>query len=53
MLGAQVERAQRGRRTAPERPDERAIVVVGHLPGAVVELELLERRERSVPLFGK
>ncbi len=33
---------------APERPDERAVVDVVDLAGAVVELDLLQRRERAV-----
>src|SRR5204862_7934749 len=36
---------------AAERPDERAVVVVRDLPRPVVELELLERSERAVPLL--
>ena len=36
-----------------ERPDERAVVLVGDLARAVVELELLERRERAVALLGE
>ena len=43
-----VERLQRLGGRAAERPDERAVVDVVDLAGAVVELELLERRERAV-----
>ena len=38
---------------APQRPDERAVVLVRDLAGAVVELELLQRRERAVALLGE
>ena len=48
--GKAVERPQRLGRLAPERPDEPAVVLVGDRPGPVVELELLERRERTVAL---
>jgi len=36
------------RRPPPQRPDERAVILVGDLPAAVVELELLERGQRPV-----
>jgi len=39
------------RRAAAQRPDERPVVLVRDLPGAVVELELLERGERPVALL--
>ena len=42
---------QRGRCGLPERAELAAVVVVGDLPGAMVELELLERRERTVALL--
>ena len=32
-------------------PDEGAVVLLGHLAGAVIELELLQRRERAVTLL--
>jgi hypothetical protein len=51
VRGAQVERAQRLRRALPQRPDELAVVGVGDLAGAVVELELLQRGERAIALF--
>jgi len=46
-----IEAAQRLGRLAPERCHELAVVGVGDLAGAVVELELLQRRERSVALL--
>src|SRR5438105_8212963 len=47
-----IERLERLGRAPPERPHELAIVVVGDLAGAVVELELLQRRERAVAFLG-
>src|SRR5436305_2066780 len=44
--------AQRGGGALSQRPDLRAIVRVGDLPGAVVELELLQSVEGTVALFG-
>ena len=51
--GPQVEGAQRLRSTTSQRADEPPVVVVGDLAGPVVELQLLERSERAVPLLGK
>src|SRR5438034_7834267 len=51
--GPQVEGAQRLRGTTSQRADEPPVVVVGDLAGPVVELQLLERGERAVPLLGK
>ena len=48
-----LERAQRLGRLASQRPHERAVVLVRDLPGAVVELELLERPERAVAALGQ
>src|SRR3954447_23754589 len=42
----------RGGGALSQRPDLRAIVRVGDLPGAVVELELLQSVEGTVALFG-
>src|SRR5712691_9136418 len=47
-LRPQLERAQGLRRAAAKRTDERAVILVGHLPGPLVELELLEGSERAV-----
>ena len=44
-------RAARGRGRAAQRADERAVVLVVDLAGAVVELELLQRGERAVALL--
>ena len=46
-----VERPQRVRGRAAERPDHGAVVDVVDLAGAVVELELLQRGERVVALL--
>ena len=46
-----LERPEELGRAATQRPDERAVVVVGDLARAVVELELLQRRERPVALL--
>ena len=51
VSGTQVERAQRLRRPLPQRPDEVAVVGVRDLAGAMVELELLQRGERTVALL--
>lgn len=48
---ALLERQQSPRRLSPQWADEGAIVLVGHRPRAVVELELLQRRERTIPLL--
>ena len=48
-----VQRLQRLGGRLPERADERAVVVVADLARAVVELELLERRERAVALLDR
>lgn len=53
VLGSKVERLQRLGRAVSQRPDERAVIRVGHLAGAMVELQLLQRPERAVPLLGK
>ena len=50
---ARLERPQRLGRLAAERADEGAVVVVRHLAGAVVELELLQRPERPVAHLGQ
>jgi len=46
-----LERLQSRRDVAPENADLRAVVLVRHGPGAMVELELLERRERAIALL--
>ena len=51
-LGANLERAQCLGRTTPERSDLRAVVVVRDLARAMVELELLQRRECAIALLG-
>src|SRR5438034_1347676 len=48
-----VERAKRRGRAAPIAADELLVVVVGELPCAMVELELLQSRERAVLLLGQ
>ena len=48
---SRVERLQRVGGAASQRTDERAVVLVGHLARAVVELELLQRGERAVALL--
>ena len=48
-----LERAQRLRGADAQRAHEPAVVLVGDLAGPVVELQLLERGERAVPLLGK
>ncbi len=53
VLGAEIERAHRFCRLSSQRPDQPAVVVVGNLPGAVVELELLQCGKRAVPLLGE
>jgi hypothetical protein len=50
-LRPRVERPERLRGAPAQRTDERAVVLVRHLAGAVVELELLQRRQRAVPLL--
>ena len=45
------ERPQKLSRAAPQRADLRAVVLVGDLAGAVVELELLQRREGAIAFF--
>jgi hypothetical protein len=47
-----LEGAERLGRPAAQRPDLRPVVLVGDLAGAVVELELLQRREGPVTLLG-
>ena len=51
MLGTQVERAESVGRATTQRPDELAVIIIGHLARAVIELELLQRGERAVTLF--
>jgi hypothetical protein len=46
-----IESFQRLRRVAAQVPDQAAVVVVGDLPGPVVELELLEGGQRAVALL--
>ena len=53
VLGSEVERLQGLGRAASQRPDERAVVRIRHLARAMVELELLQRPERTVPLLGE
>jgi hypothetical protein len=53
VLGSEVERLQRLGGAASQRSDERAIVRVRHLAGTVVELELLQRPERTVSFLGE
>src|SRR6478672_11968943 len=48
---AQVECPQSLRCATPQRSDERAVVVVRDLAGAMVELELLQCGERTVALL--
>ena len=48
LVDVPFERLQRRRSLTPQRPDLRAVVVVGDRPGPVVELELLECGERAV-----
>ena len=50
---ADVEGTQRFGGTTPQRADELAIVVVRDLAGTVVELELLQRGERTIALLGE
>src|SRR5439155_25486476 len=52
-LGPHLERAQRLGNSLPQRPDELAVVLVRDLARAVVELELLQGRERPVALLGE
>ena len=52
LFPRRIEGAQRLGCLAPKRSDELAVVGVGDLAGAVVELQLLQRRERPVALFG-
>src|SRR5207245_3376952 len=47
-LRPQLERTQRLGGASAQRADELAVILVGDLPGAVVELELLERGECAV-----
>ena len=51
LFPRRIEGAQRLGCLAPERSDKLAVVGVGDLPGAVVELQLFQRRERPVALF--
>ena len=51
-FSARLERAKRRGGPAPERPDEGAVVVVGDLPRAVIELELFEVGEDAIALLG-
>jgi hypothetical protein len=53
VLGAQLERTQELRGATSERRDQVAVVVVGDLARAVVELEFLQRRQGAVALFGE
>jgi hypothetical protein len=46
-----LKRTPRLRDPAAERPDERAVVLVGELPRAVIELELAQRILRAVALL--
>src|SRR4029077_9762565 len=48
-----VERSQRLGGAPAQRPDLGAVVVVGDLSRAVVELELLQRSQGAVTLLGK
>ena len=50
---ARLERTRRLGDPAPERPDERAVVGVGELARAMVELELAQPLERAVALLGQ
>src|SRR3954451_4944774 len=50
-LRMSVHRLQRVGRSQPQRPDEAAVVVLGDLARAVVELELAQRNERTVALL--
>jgi hypothetical protein len=50
---AQLECAQGLGCATPERADEVAVVVVGDLAGAVVELELLQRGECTITFLGQ
>src|SRR2546421_12686087 len=52
-LRPQLERAQCLCGTAAQRADERAVVLVGDLTGAVIELELLQGGERAVSFLGE
>src|SRR6266536_2922748 len=46
-----LQRTQGLRRPPAQRPDELAVVLVGDLAGAMVELELLQGRQRAVALL--
>ena len=46
-----TQRLERRRDLATQRADLRAVILVGDRAGAMVELELLERRERTVARF--
>ena len=46
-----LERLERGRDLAAQWPELGPVVLVRHRSRPVLELELLERRERTIPLF--
>jgi hypothetical protein len=48
VFGSEIERTERLCGPPPERPDELAVIGVGDLARAMVELELLQCRERAV-----
>src|SRR6266542_1115423 len=48
-----LELAKRGSGLLPERTDERRVVLVGDLAGAMIELELLQGSEGAVALLGQ
>jgi hypothetical protein len=48
-----IESAKRLGGASAERPDELAVVLVGHFPRAVIELELLQRGKCPIALFGE
>ena len=48
-----VERAERLSRLTPQRPDRGPVVLVVDPPGAMIGLELLQRRERPIALLGE
>src|SRR5919201_534286 len=53
LARAAVECPQRLRGLPPERPDQFAVVLVRDLARPVIELELLQGRERTVALLGQ
>jgi hypothetical protein len=53
VLYAEVECAQGLRRAPAQRSDEGAVVLVGDLPSAVIEFELLERGECTIAVLGQ